>query len=105
MINRQFLFVVVIGLCVVNGLFSPYLQVAVPVTTVLLPELFPKTVHWVLMFSSILVSTATLLGSGVPAALWERLAEGDPQSPVSMWIWLGGAVLLTLPAFQVLLRP
>ncbi len=104
MVNRQLLFVLVIGLCVVNGLFSPYLQVAVPVTTVLLPELFPKTVHWVLMFSSILVSTATLLGSGVPAALWERLAEGDAQSRVSMWIWLAGAALLTLPALQVLLR-
>ena len=105
MISRQFLFVLVIGLCIVNGLFSPYLQVAVPVTTVLLPELFPKTVHWVLMFSSILVSTATLLGSGVPAALWERLAEGDVQSRVSMWIWLAAAALLTLPAAQVFLRP
>ncbi|MDX9862126.1 MAG: hypothetical protein RBS99_14535 [Rhodospirillales bacterium] len=105
MITRQTLFVVVIGLCVVNGLFSPYLQVAVPITTVLLPELFPKTVEWVLMFSSILVSTATLLGSGVPAALWERLVEGSPQSLASMWIWLGSATLMTLPALQVLGRP
>ncbi len=105
MVSRQFLFFVVVGLCVMNGLFSPFLPVAVPITAMLLPELFPKTVHWVLMFSSILVSTATLLGSGVPAALWERVAEGDPQSPVSMWIWLGGTVLLTLPAFQVFLRP
>jgi hypothetical protein len=105
MVNRQFLFVVIIGLCVVNGLFSPYLQVAVPVTTVLLPELFPKTVEWVLMFSSILVSTVTLLGSGVPAALWERLVERDPQGLTSMWIWLAGAALLTIPALQVFLRP
>lgn len=104
MVSRQFLFVLVVGLCVVNGLFSPFLPVAVPITAMLLPELFPKTIHWVLMFSSILVSTATLLGSGVPAALWERVTGGDPQSPVSMWIWLGGAVLLTLPAFQVFLR-
>lgn len=105
MITRQTLFVVVIGLCVVNGLFSPYLQVAVPITTVLLPELFPKTVEWVLMFSSILVSTATLLGSGVPAALWERLVGGNAQSLASMWIWLGAATLMTLPALQVLGRP
>ena len=105
MINRQSLFVVIIGLCVVNGLFSPYLQVAVPVTAVLLPELFPQTIEWVLMFSSILVSTATLLGSGVPAALWERLADRNSQNLASMWIWLAGAVLLTLPALLVLLRP
>jgi len=105
MSSRQVLFVLVIGLCVVNGLFSPYLQVAVPITTVLMPELFPKSVEWVLMFSSILVSTATLLGSGVPAALWERLVERDPQGLASMWIWLAGAALLTLPALPFILRP
>jgi hypothetical protein len=31
----------------------------------------------------------------VPAALYERLVEGE--SLASMWIWLAGAGLLTLP--------
>lgn len=103
MISRQTLFVTVVGLCVLNGLFSPFLQIAVPITTVLMPELFPKITGWVLMFSSILVSTATLLGAGVPAALWERLAERDAESLTSMWIWLAGVVLLTLPALRTVL--
>jgi hypothetical protein len=96
MIGRHNLLLFVIGVCLVNGIFSPYLNIAVPVTAALMPELFPRTVEWVLFWSSILLSTATLLVSGVPAALYERLVERE--STVSMWVWLAGAVLLTAPA-------
>lgn len=102
--NRKILFVVVVGICVVNGLFSPYLELAVPIATGLLPELFPKSVGWVLFFSSILVSTATLLVAGIPAALWERLIDRDPESSVSLWIWLTGVALLAWPSYQTLTR-
>jgi hypothetical protein len=54
----------------------------------------------VLFWSSILLSTATLLFSGVPAALYERLLEREPDSTASMWIWLGGALMLSLPMVQ-----
>jgi hypothetical protein len=87
--QRQSLLPLILGICVVNGIFSPYLNVAVAVAAVLMPELFPRTVEWVLFWSSVLLSTATLLLSGVPAALYERLA--------SLWIWLAGAGVLTLP--------
>jgi hypothetical protein len=100
MLDRQTLFPVVIGLCIVNGIFSPYLRVAIPITAVLMPELFPRTVEWVLFWSSVLVASATLLLSGVPAALYERLVDHDAESTVSMWIWLSGAALLSLPAVQ-----
>lgn len=94
--DRNTLFPLVLGVCVVNGIFSPYLNLAVAVTVVLLPELFPRTVEWVLFWSSILLSTATLLLSGVPAALYERFVERD--STASVWIWLAVASLMTLPA-------
>lgn len=93
--ERQSLVPLILGVCVVNGIFSPYLNLAVAVAAVLMPELFPRTVEWVLFWSSILLSTATLLFSGVPAALYERFVEGE--SPASMWIWLAGAGVLTLP--------
>ena len=96
MIDRQNLLLFVIGVCLVNGIFSPYLNVAVPVTAALMPELFPRTVEWVLFWSSILLSTATLLFSGIPAALYERLVERE--STTSMWVWLVGAVVLSAPA-------
>lgn len=101
MFDRHTLFMIVLGVCVANGIFSPFLNVAIPITAVLLPELFPRTVEWVLFWSSVLVASATLLFSGVPAALYERLVEGDTDSAVSTWIWLAGAALLSVPAVFV----
>lgn len=96
--DRQNLVPVIIAVCIVNGIFSPYLMLAIPVTAVLLPELFPRTIEWVLFWSSILIASATLLVSGVPAALYERLIERDTSAATSMWIWLAGAAILCLPA-------
>jgi hypothetical protein len=98
MIDRQTLLLIVICTCVVNGIFSPYLNIAIPISAALLPELFPRTAEWVLFWGSIWLSSATLLFSGVPAALYERLIERDPENEISMWIWLAGAAVLTLPA-------
>ena len=98
MLDRQTLFIIVVALSMVNGIFSPLLKIAVPISAVLLPELFPRTVQWVLLWASVLLSTLTLLLSGIPAALYERLVERNPSGTASLWIWLGGAVVLSLPA-------
>jgi hypothetical protein len=100
MLDRQILFLAVICVCIVNGIFSPYLKLAIPISAVLMPELFPRTLEWILLWSSVLLSSATLLFSGVPAALYERLVERDAASTVSMWIWFAGAAVLSLPAVQ-----
>jgi len=97
-LDRQTIMLMLIGLCIINGIFSPYLNIAVPVSAALMPELFPRTVEWVLFWGSVLLSSATLLFSGVPAALYERLVDRDTGSTVSMWIWLAGAALLSAPA-------
>ena len=99
MFDRQTLLLMTVGLCVANGILSPYLKIAVAVSAALMPELFPRTIEWVLFWASILVATATLLFSGVPAALYERFVERE--STTAMWVWFGGAALLTAP---VLLR-
>lgn len=98
--DRQTLFAVLIGVCIVNGIFSPYLRLAIPITAVLMPELFPRTIEWVLFWSSVLLASTTLLFSGVPAALYERLVDRDAESTVSMWVWLSGAAVLSLPVVQ-----
>lgn len=96
--DRQFLLFTVMGISVLNGLFSPFLAIALPIATVLMPEIFPRSIGWVLFFSSILVASATLLFAGVPAALAERLAVRGRESDGPMLIWLAGVVLLSLPA-------
>ena len=98
MLDRDTLLLMIIGVGIVNGIFPPYLNIAIPVSAALLPELFPRTAEWVLFWGSILLSSATLLFSGVPAALYERLIEPDSENDVSMWIWLAGAALLSAPA-------
>lgn len=100
--SRQTLLAAVLGLSALNGIFSPFLALAVPIAAVLMPELFPKSQEWVLFFSSLLVASATLLSSGVPAALWERLIARDPDSKAAMWIWLAGAAALTAPAYATI---
>ena len=97
MIERHNLLLIVLGLAIVNGIFSPLLAVAIPVSAVLMPEIFPRTIQWVLFWSSILLASATLLFSGIPAALYERLVARDRDDTTSMWIWLAGAATLSLP--------
>lgn len=100
MLDRQTILLLLIGLCIINGIFSPYLNIAIPVSAALMPELFPRTVEWVLFWGSVLLATATLLFSGVPAALYERFVGNEPEATTSMWIWFGCAALLSVPAVQ-----
>jgi hypothetical protein len=100
--DRNFLFFAVVGISVLNGLFSPFLVIAVPIAAVLMPEVFPHSIGWVLFFSSLLVASGTLLVAGVPAALYERLVDRARGGQVAMWIWLAGAALLALPALRYL---
>lgn len=99
-LDRRGLLNLVVSVCVVNGIFSPFLVIALQIAPILMPEMFPRTVGWSLFFASIIVSTATLLVSGIPAALYERFLETDESSPTSMWIWFVAAIVMTLPALQ-----
>ncbi|MEK7686966.1 MAG: hypothetical protein AAB398_01070 [Pseudomonadota bacterium] len=101
--DRNLLVFTVVGISILNGLFSPLIAIAMPIAAVLMPEVFPRSVGWVLFFSSLLVSSATLLVAGIPAALYERLVAGARGSNAAIVIWLVGAGLLALPAFRHLL--
>jgi len=99
-LDRRGLLNLVVSVCVVNGIFSPYLAIALQIAPILMPEMFPRTVGWSLFFASIMVSTSTLLISGIPAAIYERFFEDEGESAVSMWIWFVAAIVMTLPALQ-----
>ncbi len=89
----QNIFVATVGLCLVNGLISPMLGVVWMLHPVWMPEMVPLTNETVFYGASLLVSTATLLLSAVPAAIAER--AGLPLDK-AMWIWLAGAGTLLL---------
>jgi hypothetical protein len=50
------------------------------------------------LIASLLFSTMTLILAGIPAALYERWIGAKEPTEMSMWIWLAGTGLLTLPA-------
>jgi hypothetical protein len=91
----QNLFVLVMGLCLANGLMSPVLGLVWMLHPVWMPEMMPLTNETVFYGASLIVSTATLLLSAVPAAIAER--AGLPLER-AMWIWVAGAAVLLLPA-------
>lgn len=84
----QTLFVATVALCLMNGLVSPMLAVVAHLHPVWMPELVPTTAETVFYGASLMVSTATLLLSALPAAVTERL--GAPLG-TAMWVWLGSA--------------
>lgn len=94
----QGLFVATVALCLLNGLVSPMLPVAWHLYPVWLPEMFSPTRETVFYGASLLVSTATLLLSAVPAALAERLAGASARGANA--VWLAAAALLTLAGLR-----
>jgi len=50
-------------------------------------------------FAALMLSTATIILAGIPAAIYERVVGAKEESNViSLWIWLAGTGLLALPA-------
>ncbi len=84
----------------INGLFNQdWVLIALIPMNILAPALLFGSVPLTLMFSSLMVSTATVILGGIPAAIYERVVGAkDDSTEASLWIWLAGTGLLTLPA-------
>jgi uncharacterized membrane protein YcfT len=84
----------------INGLFNQiWLLFAVIHMQILAPALLFGSLPLTLMFASLMVSTATIIAAGIPAVIYERvIGAKDDSTEASLWIWLAGTALLTLPA-------
>jgi len=98
--NKNLYYIAIAFFGMINGLFNQvWLIFALIHVQVLAPPLFFGSVGLTLMFSSLMVSTATIILGGIPAAIYERVTGAkDDSSDASLWIWLAGTALLTLPA-------
>lgn len=98
--NRNFYYVAIAFFGMVNGLFNQVaLLFALLHVQVLAPALLFGSVPLTLMFSSLMVSTATIILGGIPAAIFEHVTGArEDSTPTSLWIWLAGTAILTLPA-------
>lgn len=97
--DRNHLFFALVMVCIANGVFSPFLIIVMSLWPAWYPSaILPATPEILFYLSSLIVSTTTLLLSGVPAALFERARRLEDSTNVSVGIWLAGALLLTVPA-------
>jgi hypothetical protein len=100
MTERNFYYIGIAFFGMINGIFNQLaLLFALIHVQVLAPALLFGSVPLTLMFSSLMVSTATIILGGIPAAIYERFSGAkDDSSVTSLWIWLAGTAILTIPA-------
>lgn len=98
--ERNFYYIGIAFFGMINGLFNQlFLLFALIHVQILAPALLFGSVGLTLMFSSLMVSTATIILAGIPAAIYEHVTgQKDDSNVVSLWIWLAGTAFLTLPA-------
>ena len=98
--DRNLYFVAIAFFGMINGLFNQsWLVFSLIHMQILAPALLFGSVPLTLMFASLMVATATIILGGIPAAIYERIIGAkDDSTEASLWIWLAGTAILTLPA-------
>jgi hypothetical protein len=89
----------------INGVFSPLYLLAFAFSAQLMAAPLFGHVGLIAYFASLMLSTATVILAGVPAALYERyVGAKDDSTDTSLWIWLAGTAILAIPAAGNFLR-
>ena len=98
--DRTFYYLGIAFFGMINGLFNQtWLLFSLIHVQILAPALLFGSVSLTLLFASLMVSTATIIVGGVPAAIYERFVGAkDDSTETSLWVWLAGTALLALPA-------
>jgi hypothetical protein len=98
--DRNLYYFAIAFFATINGLFNQtWLLFSLIHVQILAPALLFGSVPLTLMFASLMVSTGTIILAGIPAAIYERFTGAkDDSTEASLWIWLAGTALLTLPA-------
>jgi hypothetical protein len=104
--DRNFYYIGIAFFGMINGLFNQlWLLFALIHVQILSPALLFGSVSLTLLFASLMVSTATIILGGIPAAIYERLIGAKEDSTeASLWIWLAGTGILTIPAIGNFLK-
>jgi hypothetical protein len=83
----------------INGMFHPLRVMTYVLTKVLMTVPLFGSEALIFYFSSLMLATATIIVAGIPAAIYERcVGAKDDSTEASLWIWLAGTAILTLPA-------
>jgi hypothetical protein len=96
----------ILGMSILNGMhFSPWFDPAF-----ILTRPFFQITFWIsspvliFYFTSLMLSTLTVMLGAVPAAIFERVTGRKETDEVSLYIWLGAVILLSIPALMAAAR-
>jgi hypothetical protein len=97
--SRNFYYIGIAFFGMINGIFNQlWLIFALLYVQPFVGPLLFGSLSLMLMFASLMVSTATVILGGIPAAIYERVTGASDSNDASLWIWLAGTALLTVPA-------
>jgi hypothetical protein len=97
--ERSFYYIGIAFFGMINGIFNPMILFTYAISVRLMAEPLFGSSGLIFYFSSLMLSTGTVILGGIPAALYERyVGAKDDSTPVSLWIWLAGTAILTIPA-------
>jgi hypothetical protein len=104
--DRVYYYVGIAFFATINGLFNQlWVLFALIHAQILAPALLFGSVPLTLMFASLMVSTATVILGGIPAMIYERyIGAKDDSTEASLFIWLAGTALLSVPAIGNFLK-
>lgn len=95
--SRQHTMMGILLVCLGNGFISPFVIVAYMWAPFWFPDILQMKQEYHLIGSTMVVSVLSILLSGVPAALFERITGRQDSDSTSLYVWLASAVLLALP--------
>jgi hypothetical protein len=97
--DRNFYYIGIAFFGMVNGIFNPLVLFTYALSTRLMSAPLLESPPVIFYFSALMLSTGTVILGGIPAAIYERFTGASEDSTtVSLWIWLAGTALLTVPA-------
>jgi hypothetical protein len=89
----------------ISGMFHPLRVVSYIFTKTLMAVPLFGSEALIFYVSSLMLATATVIVAGIPAAIYEYIVGAKEDSTVaSLWIWLAGTAILSLPALEPFFR-
>jgi hypothetical protein len=103
--ERNFYYIGVAFFGMINGIFNPLMVYAYIWAKVLMYVPLFGVEALFFYFAALMLSTATIILGGIPAAIYEHFVSAKDDSTVtSLWIWLAATAILTIPAIGDFLR-
>lgn len=103
--ERSFYYIGIAFFGMINGIFNPIFFFVFQISVYLMAAPLFESTGAIAYFASLMISTATIILGGIPAALYERYIGAKEDSTItSLWIWLAGTAILTIPAIGNFLK-